>query len=204
MGGLSILRNILPSLFIFMTWIPISEAAISISLSGSSEISNAALEKYRSNSISANVSLGLGSHLLIGLTHRRSFDNKVGLKRQENVELKAYDYFPFEDNGINTTNSMDLTVIPYNGIVSPMIFGGVARRDYYNEISFLGSRIISKQTLFPIPNYGFGMVIQLGMGMQLKVTQTYSPGIRTTLEEGKEISREVKDSYTQIWLGYRL
>lgn len=183
---------------------PSIQAAVSISLSGSSEISNAALERYRSNSVSANISLGLGDHLLIGLTHRRSFDNKTGLKKQENAEQNAYDYLPFEDNVESVSNSVDLTIIPFNGVVSPMVFGGLARRDYYNEINFLGSRIVSKQTLFPIPNYGFGMIIQLGMGMQLKITQTYSPGIKTTLEDGLEISRVVKDSYTQVWLGYRL
>jgi hypothetical protein len=181
-----------------------AQAAINISLSGSSEISNAALERYRSNSISANVSLGLGQHFLIGLTHRRSFDNKVGLKRAENAETKALEYIPFEDNGESTTNSFDLTIIPYNGVISPMVFGGVARRDYFNEIEFMGSRIVSRQTMFPIPNYGFGTIIQLGAGMHLKITQTYSPGVQTTLEDGEEISRLVKDSYTQIWLGYRI
>jgi hypothetical protein len=203
MSGLNKLTNLIASALLGLACTS-AQAAISISLSGSSEISNAALERYRSNSISANISLGLGQHFLVGLTHRRSFDNKVGLKKQENVEAKVYEYLPFEDNGISTTNSVDLTIIPYNGVISPMVFGGLARRDYYNEISFLGSRIVSRQTMFPIPNYGFGTIIHLGAGMQLKITQTYSPGIQTTLEEGEEISRIVKDSYTQIWLGYRL
>jgi len=181
-----------------------AHAAISISLSGSSEISNAALERYRSNSVSANVSLGLGDHFMLGLTHRRSFDNKVGLKKQANADQTAYDYLPFEDNVESVSNSVDLTIIPYNGVISPMFFGGLARRDYSNELEFLGSRIKNRQTMFPIPNYGFGTIIQLGMGMQLKITQTYSPGIQTTLDEGKEKSKVVKDSYTQVWLGYRL
>ncbi|HYX33667.1 MAG TPA: hypothetical protein VE954_11175 [Oligoflexus sp.] len=204
MSGLSKLTGLIASALLALLTATHAQAAISISLSGSSELSNAALERYRSNSISANVSLGLGQHFLIGLTHRRSFDNKVGLKKQENVEAKVYEYLPFEDNGISTTNSMDLTIIPYNGMISPMVFGGLARRDYFNEISFMGSRIVSRQTMFPIPNYGFGTIIHLGAGMQLKITQTYSPGIQTTLEDGQEISRIVKDSYTQIWLGYRI
>ncbi len=204
MSGLSKLTGLIASALLALLTATRAQAAISISLSGSSELSNAALERYRSNSISANVSLGLGQHFLIGLTHRRSFDNKVGLKKQENVEAKVYEYLPFEDNGISTTNSMDLTIIPYNGMISPMVFGGLARRDYFNEISFMGSRIVSRQTMFPIPNYGFGTIIHLGAGMQLKITQTYSPGIQTTLEDGQEISRIVKDSYTQIWLGYRI
>ena len=197
-----LLRIILP-LNVLLT-ASVAKASVSVSLSGSSETSNAALERYHTNSISANVSLGLGNHFLIGLTHRRSFDNKVGLKKQEVTETKSYDYLPFEDNIESVTNSVDLTVIPFNGTISPMIFGGIAKRDYFDQLDFMGRRSISKQTLFPIPNYGFGVVIQLGMGMQLKVTQTYSPGIQTTLEDGTEISKVVKDSYSQIWIGYRL
>jgi hypothetical protein len=204
MGGLKKLTGLFVSGLLALLTDTEVKAAMNISLSGSSEVSNAALERYKSNSISANVSLGLGDHFQLGLTHRRSFDNKVGLKRAENAETKALEYLPFEDNGISTTNSVDLTVIPYNGVISPMVFGGVARRDYFNEIQFMGNRIVSKQTMFPIPNYGFGTIIQLGAGMHLKITQTYSPGVQTTLEDGEEISRLVKDSYTQIWLGYRL
>ncbi len=204
MSGLTKLTSLFASALFALLAIPSAQAAMNISLSGSSEISNAALERYKSNSISANVSLGLGDHFMVGMTHRRSFDNKVGLKRTENAETKALEYIPFEDNGESTTNSVDLTIIPYNGVISPMVFGGVARRDYYNEIEFMGSRIISRQSMFPIPNYGFGTIIQLGAGMHLKITQTYSPGVQTTLEDGEEISRLVKDSYTQIWLGYRL
>ncbi|MCX6130933.1 MAG: hypothetical protein NTX25_17985 [Proteobacteria bacterium] len=181
-----------------------ASAAISISLSGSSENSNASLERYRSNSLSANVSLGLGNNFQVGLTHRRSLDNRVGLKRQSGTDANTYEYLPFRDNSLSITNSVDLTIIPYNGVVSPMIFGGIARRDYENQLDFLDSRSVSKQTMFPIPTYGFGAMIQLGMGMQLKITQTYSPGIETSLEDGEEVSRVVKDSYTQVWLGYRL
>ncbi len=196
------LRIFLPLCLLLDT--TLASAVVSISLSGSSETSNAALERQRSNSLSANISVGLGEHFLLGLTHRRSFDNKLGLKRQEATDQKSYDYFPFEDNTQNITNSVDLTVIPFNGTVSPMVFGGVAKRDYAGQLDYQGNSLVSRQTLFPIPTYGFGMVIQLGMGMQLKITQTYSPGVKTTLEDGQEISRIVKDSYTQIWIGYRL
>ncbi|WP_141731108.1 hypothetical protein [Oligoflexus tunisiensis] len=204
MSGLTKLTSLFASALFTLLAGTNAQAAVSISLSGSSELSNAALERYRSNSISANISLGLGDHFHLGLTHRRSFDNKVGLKKTEIAETKTIDYLPFEDNVVSTTNSVDLTIIPFNGVISPLVFGGVARRDYYNELEFLGSRIVSKQTMFPIPTYGFGTIIRLGAGMQLKITQTYSPGVQTTLEDGEEISRLVKDSYTQVWLGYRI
>ncbi len=198
----------------FRNWIPIALlslatqplwAAVSISLSGSAENTSNALEKYRNNAISANISLALGDHLLVGLTHRRSFEHKDGLKRSEGAKADEYVYFPFKDYGESTTNSLDLTIIPYNGLISPFVFGGVASRQFHNEIIFLDNKIRSSQTLFPIPNYGFGTVIQLGMGFQLKITQTYTPGVQTILDEnGEEANRLVKDSYTQVWIGYKI
>jgi hypothetical protein len=181
------------------------EAAINVGLSGSVENSNNALEKYRNHAVSANVSLGLGSHLLIGLTHRRSFDYKTGLKKTElSGQPNAYAYIPFQDNVESITNSLDLTIIPFNGLVSPFIFGGVARRDYFNKFEFLGNTIRSKATLFPIPNYGAGVMVQLGRGFQLRITQTYSPGVKTILDNGEERNLSVRDTYSQVWIGYKL
>lgn len=182
-----------------------SYAVISVSLSGSAENTSNALEKYRNNAVSANISLGLGNHVLIGLTHRRSFEHKDGYKRAETKEPNQYAYLPFKDYGISLTNSLDLTIIPYNGLISPFVFGGVASRQYQNEITILDTNSRSSGTLFPIPNYGFGTMIQLGMGFQLKITQTYTPGVQTYLDEdGQEANRVVKDSYSQVWLGYKI
>lgn len=180
-------------------------AAVSISLSGTAENTSNALEKYRTNAVSANISLGLGQHILLGVTHRRSFEHKDGYKRTEGTQPDTYVYLPFKDFGTSITNSLDLTIIPYNGLISPFIFGGVASRQYENEILFLENKIRSSQTLFPIPNYGFGTIIQLGRGFQLKITQTYTPGVQTILDDdGQETNRMVKDSYSQIWIGYKI
>ncbi len=182
-----------------------SYAAISLGLTGASEKTTNALEKTTSNQISANVSLGLGNHILIGLTHRRSFEYKTGYKKASTNNPNIFVYIPYRDNGESLTNSLDLTIVPYNGLISPFIFGGVARRDYRNEIFFLDQNIPSKYSMFPIPNYGFGTAIQLGMGFQLKITQTYTPGIETVLSEtGEENTKMVKDSYTQVWVGYKI
>ncbi len=188
-----------------LVWQNASSAAISLGLTGASEKTTNSLEKTTSNQISANVSLGLGNHVLIGVTHRRAFEYKTGYKKASTNNPNIFVYIPYRDNGESLTNSLDLTIIPYNGLISPFIFGGVARRDYRNEIFFLDQNIPSKYSMFPIPNYGFGTAIQLGMGFQLKITQTYTPGIETLLSDtGEESTRIVKDSYTQVWVGYKL
>jgi hypothetical protein len=182
----------------------LASAAVTINLSGSASKSTANLEKTNAHAVSANIGLGLGDYLSIGLTHRRSYTDNGGQKKGRNADGTAYVYIPFQERTEAITNSVDLTVIPYTGVFSPFIFGGVARRDYYNQFDYLGNRITSTQSLYPVPNYGFGVAIQLGQGFQLKITQTYSPGKETTIEDNVEKEKEVKDTYTELWLGYKI
>ena len=180
-------------------------ATISINLSGTSQTSTANLEKSKGGSVTANIGLSLGQYFSIGVTHRRAFSDDEGLKKGRNADATAYLYIPFRERTETITNSVDLTIIPYTGIVSPFLFGGVARRDYYNQFDFQGTRTTSTQTLYPVPNYGLGLAIQLGAGFQLKVTQTFSPGKETTVDDANvEKVKEVRDTYTEFGLGYKI
>jgi len=178
--------------------------AVTINFSGSAQNSNANLEKSTSHALSANVGLGLGEYASIGLTHRRSYIDNGGQKKGIAEDRRSYVYIPFQERTENITNSIDLTLIPYTGVISPFVFGGVARRDYTNRFDYQGVRTTSTQSLYPVPNYGGGVAIQLGAGFQLKVTQTLSPGKQTTIEDGVEVEKSVRDTYTEIWLGYKL
>lgn len=178
-------------------------AGMQINLSGSAQNSTANLEKTKAHSVSANMGLSLGQYASIGVTHRRSYSDTTGNKKGRLADGSTV-YIPFADRTETWTSSLDLTLIPYTGIISPFIFGGVARRDYFNQFDYLGTRIVSKQTLWPVPNYGGGIAIQLGQGFQLKVTQTFSPGKETEIVEGLEKTKEVRDTYTELWLGYKL
>lgn len=194
--------NLLISFFLLIfTWPAMG--LVNLGLSGALSNSNFSLETHKKTSISANVSLGLGSYFHIGLTHRRSFDNKSGFKKTR-LDENTIAYIPFEDNTEIITNSVDLTIFLYEGQISPFVFGGVAKRDYVTEISYLEQQARSSTTLFPVPNYGLGLAIQLTRNFHLKITQTYTPGIRTVLEDGQEKSETVKDSYTQLGIGYKI
>ncbi len=180
-------------------------ATVSINLSGSAQKSSANLETTSRNTVSANIGLNLGQYVSIGLTHRRSYEDTLGQKKATNAARTEYVYLPFQDVTDSTTNSIDLTLIPYSGIVSPFIFGGVAHRTYYNRYDYNAYRVESKLAVWPVPNYGFGIAIQLGGGFQLKVTQTFTPGKETTIDEDKvEHERKVLDRYAEIWLGYKI
>ena len=179
-------------------------AGVEINLSGSNATSSNNLEKSTTHAVSGNIGLGLGDFVSIGLTHRRSYINNTGFKKGRSADGTAYVYNPFTERTESITSSIDLTLIPFSGTVSPFIFGGVARRDYYNQFDYQGSRITSTQTLYPVPNYGGGVAIQLGGSFQLKITQTFSPGKQTSVNDGVESEKEVRDSYTELWLGYKL
>lgn len=191
---------------IFVSLLVSSKAAatVNIGLSGAASTSNFSLETHRSTALSANISMGLWSLIHIGLTHRRAFENKSGYKKAT-VDDGSFAYLPFQDNTESVTNSVDLTLFLTQGTISPFIFGGVARRDYFTEIEFQDQRVRSTTTLYPVPNYGVGAAIRLSLQFQLNITHTFTPGVRTTLDdEGNEKNSVVKDSYTQMGISYRM
>ncbi|SMF72928.1 hypothetical protein SAMN06296036_12746 [Pseudobacteriovorax antillogorgiicola] len=189
-------------MFLFLIMSQNSFGSISIGLSGATSTSNYSLETQKSSIISGNISLAIASFLRIGLTHRRSFVEKSGL-RKEATDTSTL-YYEFEDNTDIVTNSIDLTAILYHGRVSPFVFGGVARRDYFTEVRYPGSTTKFRETLKAVPNYGLGIAIHLNRHFRLKITQTYTPGVRVDLVDGQEVKEDVNDTYTQIGVNYAL
>ncbi|MBC7658825.1 MAG: hypothetical protein H7249_03875 [Chitinophagaceae bacterium] len=179
-------------------------ASISISLSGSGQTTTSNLEKTTEHSVSANVGLSLGQYFSVGVTQRRVFSSDVGYKKGISADQKSFIYNSFREDTQTLTNSVDLTIIPYQGVVSPFFFGGVARRDYYNQFDYQGVRITNKTSLYPVPNYGGGLSIQLGQNFSFKVTETFSPGKQMTVDDKNvEHTTTVRDSYTEFGLGYK-
>lgn len=179
-------------------------ASIKIGLSGSSSNANFSLETRRSRALSTNISVGLWRFLHVGLTHRRAYEFKSGLVKGTDSSSNIL-YLPFEDSTQSTTNSIDLTVFLHQGVVSPFIFGGVARRDYVTEISFQDQKVKSTTSLYPVPNYGVGAAVRLSMNFTLNLTHTLTPGVRSRIDEdGNEQKETVNDSHTQIGVSYTL
>lgn len=176
--------------------------AVTIGLSGATSHANYSLETQKSSIISANISLDIATFVRVGLTHRRSFQEKSGLKKV--TDQVVTEYHRFEDNTDIITNSIDITVILYPGYISPFVFGGIARRDYFTEVLYRGLRSKGETTLAAVPNYGLGVAIQINRDFSLKVTRTFTPGIRTILEDGLEVSEVINDTYTQLGINYRL
>ncbi len=180
-----------------------SLATMSVGVSGANSTSSLFLETHKSTTISANIAVEIASFMHIGLTHRRSFLRKGGLKKSQ-VTDDVSAYYEFTDNTDIVTNSIDISIFLHRGLVSPFIFGGVARRDYFTEVRYRGITGKKRETLPAVPNYGYGLAILLSRNFNLKITQTYTLGIRTILESGNEVEEKVRDNYTQLGISYKL
>ncbi|NRA68706.1 MAG: hypothetical protein HRU19_29745 [Pseudobacteriovorax sp.] len=183
---------------------PQADAAVSVGVSGSNSSSSFGLESNRSTTISASVAVGFLNFLRLGLTHRRSYEKKSGFK-SERITEDLVAYTEFQDDTEAITNSFDLTAIIYKGLVSPFVFAGVAHRKYFSEVTIRNTIYRSRTTLPLVPNYGIGLSIRLNRDFSLKLTQTFTPGTKNTVDEnGVEQEKKVTDSYSQIGITYQL
>lgn len=178
--------------------------ALSIGLSGSGSSNNGGLEHSTTSSGTLSISTELGSYLRIGISTRKAFEKVRGLKYDDS----SNSYFNFRADRETTIHSLNMTVILYNGIVSPYVFGGIANKYYESKATYdlaQSITVTSKSTLKGVPTYGFGAAIFLNRQFNLKISQTYIPGEKTTLgPTGEEEAEDVIDHYTQIGITYKL
>lgn len=182
----------------------VSYATISVGLSGSGSQNNAGLEKHKSSSGSVSLSVSLGAHVRAGVNYRVSKEKRNGLKTTTSNNQVVY--YNFNNDLDSVTYSTSLTLILYNGKVSPYIFGGIANKYYTSEFVYETAVPVvhtTKYSLEKVPTYGLGAAIMINRQFSLKVSQTYSPGKFITIDpDGNEVKSQPLDSYTQIGISY--
>ncbi len=179
-------------------------AGFSLDLSGSGSNSSAGLVAQQDNAVTASVGMDLGEHFQLGLSHRISDKTQKGL-REVTLMNGTRAYTKFESDTRATINSLNLAIILYNGVLSPYVFGGAARHQYYLRINVDGEVSEDKQVIPLLPNYGVGVAIYLNQNFSLKISQTFSPGIKVVLDDKGEEKAEVsRDSYLEVGIRYRL
>jgi hypothetical protein len=168
--------------------------------------SHLGLEKLQSSTLNGSISFDIWDHIQLGVTGRKEYEKRTGLKRTTNSDGTQYIYFNFKDVSQTITTSVDLTLVLYNGPISPFIFGGVARREYKTLIEYpeFDLHQETNDTLDAVPNGGYGIAIFLGRGFSLKFTQTFTEGQKITIDGSKRIETKVYDQYTQVGLNYRI
>tara|TARA_B100001094_G_scaffold323815_1_gene375344 strand:+ start:240 stop:848 length:609 start_codon:yes stop_codon:yes gene_type:complete len=176
---------------------------INFGISGAGSENNVGLEKHKSTSLSGSINLNLGSFFRIGYSQRQAFEDRGGLKTSQ-LDDGSIVYYEFKEKVQTITNSINLTLVLYNGRVSPYIFGGVARKDY--EITNAVSNLLytKNATLYPVPTYGVGASIFVSRHFNFKMTQTWSPGVKITIKDNAEVEEPILDSYLQVGINYAI
>lgn len=180
----------------------VANAGVSVGLSGSGSQNNAGLESYQTSSGTVSLSMNLGEYIRVGANHRRAFEHRKGLKANGDT------YYRFKNDLDSSIYSLNLTLVLYNGLVSPYIFGGIANKYYTNKFTYDFDQPIvhtSKFSLTEVPTYGFGVAIFLNRSFSLKISQTYSPGKVIDIDpQGNETEDKALDSYTQVGISYNI
>jgi hypothetical protein len=167
-------------------------SVISLGLSGTAETTNSGAVSRKEHALSFRTGISLGDHFQVGMAHRRSFNKEVSSTKEYIIESDT------------TTNSADLTFIPFTGHVSPYIFGGKSMKTVKGKFVTAETVETFKQpATYPVI-YGFGLQVFLNANFSLRVSQTYSPSTKTVVVEGVEEEKPSLDSYTEVGINYKL
>ncbi|MBF0440436.1 MAG: hypothetical protein HQK54_00880 [Oligoflexales bacterium] len=190
---------------VFMTSVPGSlPAAIFLDISASDSRTYPELESRKDQYISGSISFGIFDHIRIGYTHLRGFSYKEGYRTGTDSATGTEFYYRFKDNTQTISSSVDLTLILYNGMISPFIFGGLVWKDYYTTVEYPSTIYKAHTKFYKVPNYGCGLSIFLDDNFRLKITQTFTPGEKRQLKDGVETKEDILETYTQVGISYRL
>lgn len=175
-------------------------ADVYFTLSGNTQNSNLIFQSVRSRIISGTAALDVGSFMRLGVTHRQKFEDN-----QEYILINDAD----PDNIIveNTkssihqiSNSIDLTLILYEGtLITPYINGGVVFKNYRITSSSSENKAV---VLPPQPSGGVGLGIMLSREFSLKISYTVSPGMRWNPDRSR--ADRVLDNYTELGITYKI
>ena len=179
---------------------------VHISITGYDAMTHAKRQITENSSLGGSLAVDIYSYLRLGLSYSEREEVTSGEKEYEDSS-GAITYPDFKNTSKITQYSLDLTVVLYNGAVaSPYIFGGMAKKGYeyriYNEYDNLGEEIVFK--LPPkqwVWNAGVGTQILLSSRLSLKVSYSFSEGIKTDSDGNDQTAL---DKYIQYGVSYRI
>lgn len=177
----------------------IAQAAMFVEGSFSYSSQYAGLQKNISRSGSGSLSMGLGNYVRLGLTHQQGFKTTTGYNEKDD----GADYSEYSSQTQVMANSMDLTLVLYNGMVfMPFVKGGLIWKSFAFEMK-QGDEVekASIGPLGPLYNLGAGVGIRISRSYTLKLNYMVSPGRKK--EPGKDPKR-VLDRNTSISLEHSL
>ena len=176
-----------------------SYAALHLTLQGSANDSNLGLQEINSRAIAGSLALDLGRYLRIGFTHRQQFSFTSGYSLDSETETYTYS----ESSNHVVSNSIDLIVILYYGkLFVPYVMAGGVKKVYYIKTS-TESESESQMVERPIvPNGGVGLGIRLNQRFSLKISYTFSPGVRQMAPDQEP--EAVLDRFLSLGVSYNI
>lgn len=197
----AILRLVIVAALTSLLAAPPAYSFVSFGIAGSGSTTSGGWESSDELSASGSISLDLGSYFRVGFTHRQGTENKGGYKFTKTASGEV-GYYQFESNVKTISNSVDLTLVLYQGeLLTPFIFGGIACKKYQVKALDLEGRTEYETPDCPVPNGGFGLAIALSERFSLRFSKTYSPG-KLFYPTGE--MEATLDSYSQVGISYKL
>jgi len=155
--------------------------------------------------LGGSFSLGLNRYIRLGFSRRVELEQVSGHRL---IGQSQTQYEEFSTRTEATRDSLDLFVIVYQGIVTPYVFGGIARKTYVHEVRYEFTTFNetikykpSSDATKPVWNAGVGFAIPLNRNFSVRISRSWSEG-RSVNIEGEE--RKVLDTYTDVSLNYQL
>jgi hypothetical protein len=188
--------------FVFVTFASQAFAGANFTLSGSSSRSNF-IESNHTQAGSASLGFDFATYFRIGVTHRQEYEQKEGFAEDTAVSTedeKVYKWM--STNSRQIANSLDLTIVLYNGQnFVPFIFGGAVHKQYTSEFTKDDVKTTVTPPPMTVPNGGGGFSLPLNQRFSLRFSHTVSPGI---LLKPDGTTERTLDSYSQLGITYQM
>jgi hypothetical protein len=176
------------------------QADVYFTLSGNTQNSNLIFQSVRSRIISGTAALDIGSFMRLGVTHRQKFEDNQEYVLISDADPNNIIVENTKSSIHQTSNSLDLTLVLYEGaLITPYINGGVVFKNYRITSSDADNKSV---VLPPQPSGGFGLGIMLSREFSLKISYTISPGMRWNPDRSR--ADRVLDNYTELGITYKI
>ena len=177
-----------------------ASAAVYLSADGSYGKFNKYLEKTVSIGAKGSIAADINSNFRVSYSYKYGIEKVSGY--QDYTSGNTVYLYKINSRTLTRIHAIDLIGVLYNGTYFvPFIFGGAAYKLYdmkYENEAVSGVYNVSKK-LGPVENFGCGLSIALSSSFSLKVTNTWSPGIKLVPEEYlTSEGTKVYDSVTEV------
>lgn len=175
-------------------------AAIYLSADGSYGKFNKYLERTESIGAKGSIAADINSNFRVSYSYKYVIEKVKGY--QDYTSGSSVSLYQISSRTLTRIHAVDLIGVLFNGrYFVPFVFGGAAYKLYdmkYQNAAVNGVYNVHKK-LGPVENFGAGLSIALSSAFSLKVTNTWSPGIKLEPEEYlSSEGKKVYDSVTEV------